>query len=271
LLWIIGGITVTVLGLGCVYCYNYVPVGDGLDPNILARTGERIVDAYVNIKTTLNPWTWVAYIKNSIFDNSTPTAETLFKARQNELATFDNRFYPFTNNDPFKPWYHRLRISLFGESVAEIDQRIFDKNFALREAINVLDRKSGLLPSGINTPAGLGLILHLDPSIYPEWANVIRTERILSRLPQTPVNMPEFINDWINSKAGPSGSRSPAITIGVLSQTFPVAKTIPLDTILETNNEWNKPDHVSTPSDTNSFHSQPKTPILSDVIPVIND
>jgi hypothetical protein len=62
-----------------------------------------------SIKRSLNPMNHFDNLKG-YFSNS---GESVFRSRQNELSSYDNRFYPYTPLDPCKPWYDRLRISIF--------------------------------------------------------------------------------------------------------------------------------------------------------------
>ena len=36
---------------------------------------------------------------------------------KNDIVNCDSRFYPFTNVDPFKPWYYQMRVSILGVSL----------------------------------------------------------------------------------------------------------------------------------------------------------
>jgi len=39
--------------------------------------------------------------------------------KQNALHTQDFKYFPFTTDNPFAPWYDRIRINWFGETLAK--------------------------------------------------------------------------------------------------------------------------------------------------------
>jgi len=56
----------------------------------------------------------------------------LFIEKQNDMVTADRRYYPFTENNPFLPWYKKLKLQLIGESVTESLERFKDRTIAER-------------------------------------------------------------------------------------------------------------------------------------------
>jgi hypothetical protein len=130
----------------------------------LLRSTEGLAKSIVTFFTAgynkLNPLNWFSAPTLPLRDSDDPgagKATAAFIDRQNSLNTHDSRFYPFTNVNPYSPWYTRRpggqRILMFGESSVEIEQRIRDKRFALREylAIQVTDaRTSGSMSPILN-------------------------------------------------------------------------------------------------------------------------
>src|SRR5882757_5665469 len=104
---------------------------------------------YSSIKNTLNPFNWIAAAG---FSTELEEQNRNFLSRQFELTNAqDQRFYPFTNINPYKPWYTRIRILLLGETMNEMEVRLRDRDFALRDylAIQVTDVRT----LGSQTPA----------------------------------------------------------------------------------------------------------------------
>lgn len=90
----------------------------------------------------LNPYNW-------FLGSPSTTAEAAFLDRQSKINTYDDRFYPFTNINPYAPWWERLRMQIFGESLAEINERMIDKDFAMRDYLAIAVDKTA---KGSQTP-----------------------------------------------------------------------------------------------------------------------
>jgi len=85
------------------------PPTDGEDIN-LNDARSSIVNMYHSTINKLNPFNWFAgaYETQNNYNS--------FMNRQNRLAHADRRFYPFTSDNPFAPWYQKIRINLLGET-----------------------------------------------------------------------------------------------------------------------------------------------------------
>jgi hypothetical protein len=134
--------------------------------NIIPPTDSNIVEGGISKSivtflsagySKLNPFNWF----------TAPTSGAIearyenFLAKQFELNTYDERFYPHTNINPFAPWHQRLKMLLLGENVAEYQQRMLDKDYALRDyiAIQIKDTKidGSFTPNVPTTPVGGGM------------------------------------------------------------------------------------------------------------------
>jgi hypothetical protein len=183
-----------------------------------------IGSAYSYTLKKLNPLNWF---------NSTTDINNQFKIfmeKQNDMVRADRRFYPFTETNPFLPWYKQLKINLLGESVSESLTRFKDRTIAER-IYNSLQVSKGkftdvtavtplLTPTpnnwigsvGINTPTiGTGTFA---PSIGFNFFDHINSENLQNRLNSltpTPNNNPTLSDanlndiggsakDWINQE-----------------------------------------------------------------------
>ena len=167
-------------------------------------------------------------------------------ASQNNMNTADTRYYPFTENNPFAPWYSKWSIALFGESDAAKISREQLKVTATSWYEQIRVHNSNL-PSGIQTPniGGLGIGIN-------------------SPFPGTP--------GWKVSEA---------IDMGLLAQKLnsvsPIPTNIPLPESLDTVAEWNKLSFASkrdiTPPElkvaTGSNITVEMMPVIEEVSPVI--
>jgi hypothetical protein len=118
----------------------------------------------------LTTWLWIAGVANSLgvlycgygysklnpynwfLGTPSTTAEASFLDRQSKINTYDDRFYPFTNINPYAPrvaGWDRLRVQIFGESLAEINERMIDKDYAMSEYLAIAVDKAA---KGSQTP-----------------------------------------------------------------------------------------------------------------------
>jgi hypothetical protein len=141
--------------------------------------------------------------------------------KQNDMVTADRRFYPFTETNPFLPWYKQLKINLLGESVSESLERFKDRTIAER-IYNSLQVSKGkftdvtavtplLTPTpnnwigsvGINTPTiGSGIN---TPAIGFNFFDNINSENLQNRLNSltpTPNNIPTLSDANLNDIGG---------------------------------------------------------------------
>lgn len=143
------------------------------------------VTAYTGIRNTLNPFNWFTAASELERQNQ------LFMSRQASLTdAMDNRFYPFTEINPYRPWYTRLRILTLGETVAEYHERIQIRDAILFESsINIQDTRSlgSLTPmSGV----GIGVKVPGILEATQTWAKI----RSLPTTPNyVPSNLPESV------------------------------------------------------------------------------
>ena len=110
-----------------------------------------LINAIVKIKSSLNPLNWIIGTTdlNSQFNN--------FIERQNNISTQDLRYYPFTEINPYAPWYSKIKSLIFSETAAEYKERMLIRSAAWQELSNILDKNSGgimqsVTNSGYNTP-----------------------------------------------------------------------------------------------------------------------
>jgi hypothetical protein len=133
----------------------------------------------------------IAKIKGFFSSNPTPpriggvsAEESAFRIQQSSTQ-YNPRFYPFTNVDPYQPWYHRYKIWIFGESDIEANTRdaIFRKT--LTDWANKADSK-GVDFSGIATSSRVGLNLTIPSHTLEESMSDIRHRMRFLSLPPTP-------------------------------------------------------------------------------------
>lgn len=172
-------------------------------PDIEPRPGigETIVSTLSSVKDkatrVLNPFNWFG--SERVVDGN----RRAFTHIQNDINNYDNRFYPFTTVDPFKPWYSRFRIGMFGESNLETLQRMRDRDFALREAIALAVKpihSTGFITPGLGN---VGLGLRFDSvSGATDWiaagSSHQRTLGLMQSLPMTPRHIPEIVIDVLD-------------------------------------------------------------------------
>lgn len=121
----------------------------------------------------------------------------------------DNRFYPFTEIHPYRPWYHRIRILTLGESVLENQERLRIRDNILRDAsqITLADtRASGsMTPAsavGIGVkPVGVGFTGMLETA--QTWAKINSVPHTPTHMPVSTSTLPEFMGgslSWDSAK-----------------------------------------------------------------------
>ena len=99
------------------------------------------------IKNKLNPFNYV------LSSNEVNDQYQFFMDVQNNPATANRNYYPFTEVNPFLPWYMKLKVAVLGESTFDSLQRLKDKTYADRiyESITISKGKykmvEGLTPA----------------------------------------------------------------------------------------------------------------------------
>jgi hypothetical protein len=117
---------------------------------------------------------------------------------QNDISRSNRRLFPFTEYNPFDPWYKRLRLQIFGESGKEFVERsqLINKADVLYESLKVgkaVSTASTVFLTG-NSPwnsPGLSPIattIRLNPGALDAFNNAIAsiTEQKLSSIPSSP-------------------------------------------------------------------------------------
>lgn len=196
-LWIFGiGCTIGLAYFGYKLIFDPTIIG-GIDPNInnpgspgpsgtvnspditiaenVSRDYTRIITKpFRFIGNKLNPFNYV------LTANELNNQYQYFMDVQNDPAYANRNYYPFTENNPFDPWYKKVKTAVFGESTFDSFQRLKDKAYAERvyEAVKVSKGKykmvEGLTPassvgstSGSTTP-----VIHLPQVLKSGWESV---------------------------------------------------------------------------------------------------
>jgi hypothetical protein len=97
---------------------------------------------------------------------------------QSDPVTQNRKLYPFTENNPFLPWYKKLKVAMFGEGTFESFQRIKDQAMADQwyEAITIGKGKyvGGITPassSGSLTPTATPNVwTPIGVGVKPTWS-----------------------------------------------------------------------------------------------------
>ena len=127
-----------------------------------------IVKPFSYIKNKLNPFSYVV-----------PSAELndlfqTFMDYQNNPATADRRYYPFTEINPFLPWYKKVKVAVLGEGTFDALQRLKDKTFADRIYESIRISKGKYIDVGGLTPISSGVVTPITSgTVTPNaWGNV---------------------------------------------------------------------------------------------------
>jgi hypothetical protein len=89
--------------------------------NPLTYISNTVKNTYSTVINTLNPFN---YITSSV-DNANNFK--IFMQKQENPVTANFRLYPFTEINPYLPWYKQLKVSMIGESISESLQRFKDR------------------------------------------------------------------------------------------------------------------------------------------------
>jgi len=131
---------------------------------------------------------------------------------QSNPVTQNRRLYPFTENNPFLPWYKKVKVAMFGEGTFDSFQRIKDQAMVDQwyEAITVGKGKyvGGItpadtpLPSGVNTPniwTNVGVGVKHTWSTFGEQLHNLNIENKLNSITPTLKTIPTQLPDAILS------------------------------------------------------------------------
>jgi len=123
------------------------------DINLFSKVTKSFVSLLNNTTKKLNPSYWFTSTINP------EIVETAFKDQQYS-SSYDKRYYPFTNVNPFNSWFDRVRIAILGETVAEKAERIEIRSL-IWESLMPSNRINTPSISGSSTPlignVGLGI------------------------------------------------------------------------------------------------------------------
>jgi len=214
-LWIAGIVTAGYLGYKFIIDPLFIdsfknptvnvnsPGGTTIDPSGNDITlGRRFNDVAKSIGFTiskirynLNPINWLLATSTQDINNQFQS----FIERQNDMVTADRRYYPFTENNPFLPWYSKIKIHFLGESMSESLQRFKDREIAERiySSLQVSKGKftsvEGLSPNlwaGGVASVGLGVNTPITSFNYADAIHAINVENKFNTLSPTPKAIP---------------------------------------------------------------------------------
>ena len=124
-------------------------------------------------------------------------------SRQSSLTSaMDERFYPFTEIHPYRPWYSRIRVLTLGETVLENQERLRIRDHILRDVTAITLEDTRL--SGAITPASaVGVGVKPISSSFLGALEAAQTWAKIKSIPSTPVagpsnleiNIPESLSD----------------------------------------------------------------------------
>ncbi len=216
-----------ICGLGLAYCvYKFImdplfldnfkstnnstiPTNNPINPDIELNDErinpispiKKIISVYYTVINKLNPINY--------FTSSTETKNTfnIFMEKQYNPVTADVRYYPFTEINPYIPWYKQFKISYIGESVIESLQRFKDRTIAdqMYNSISISKGKyvnvEGITPSLVATPnnwvgsVGLGTS---TPSNLVDTLQYLNIENRFRSLTPVPTVIPDLPSNIIN-------------------------------------------------------------------------
>lgn len=110
---------------------------------------------------------------------------------QYDLVRQDRRYYPFTENNPFAPWYTKWRIAMFGETAVESLDRFRHKQFAYRvlESLAVSNNQFTNV-EGLTPAVTLGLGIKTPMFNIVEGLHALNLETKLNSIAPTPKTIP---------------------------------------------------------------------------------
>lgn len=147
----------------------------------------------------LNPLYWLPST------NEVNASNEVFMANQ-YTNNFNTRYFPFTAEHPFDPWYKKLRISWLGETTAELTNRQHIKNNILNSFVPIMPESPNIISSLPTTPSigNVGLNITVNSGGAVESTSFMSIFEKVTSLPATP-NMkptpilPEFeggLSSW---------------------------------------------------------------------------
>lgn len=100
-----------------------ITLGDNTSKSIgslMATLGKGITNSTSYIRNKLNPFSY--FSTTAEINNQFQT----FMDYQSNPITKNRRLYPFTENNPYLPWYKKLKVAMFGEGTFDGLQRLKD-------------------------------------------------------------------------------------------------------------------------------------------------
>jgi hypothetical protein len=181
-----------------------------------SQSGGYVVDFFTrssrSIFRGLNPYNWFRPAADS------QAMENTFMLNQASTTVYDNRFYPYTEYNPFAPLHKRIKMLIIGESAAEYNTRLALKREILGKMVPDI-----VMGSSINVP---------EPSLLNStWASRTNSPILkeLRNLPET-FNSAEGISSTIASGIGSSIASASGIPVETFDQVINKLESIKAST-----------------------------------------
>lgn len=162
----------------------------------------------------LNPFYWITSNQDWL------TAKEDFRYQQNS-DKYNSRYYPFTPDHPYDPWYSRLRYKLFGESIAEYTSRQRKVEATLSKIQAKIRTAEGFSPAQSVVSLGIGA-QNLSGSPFLSEVGLASASGLvrdkLSSIPTTPITDPSALPVLQSESPGWK-----SITTGVVARNNPSA------------------------------------------------
>lgn len=107
--------------------------------------------------------------------------------KQSLPAYSDRRYYPFTEVNPYSPWYSKFKIAVFGESSAENLERNNVLHMLNKEVNDLLSKGRGATGPEIAANVGIGTNI---PTASTSFVETLNTANKLNSAPPTPIEIP---------------------------------------------------------------------------------
>jgi hypothetical protein len=188
-------------------------VSNGITSGV-ASMGEKIVHV-------LNPWNYLPTqnVVQTNYDSFMQNQANILENRSNQSL------YPYTENNPFDPWYKKLRLSIYGETANDKLIRIKDLaqcNTQIEQ--NIVQNSMTPMPvqthPGTPNPLGIGVqAIHSETVIDKvHEANIFHK---LKSTPITPIEVPSETNEWFEHSTRRNSPNSSGGTSPVISNIIP--------------------------------------------------
>ena len=179
--------------------------------SLLTVTGNYISRTTSKIVSITNPFN---YFPTS---NQRETALHEFLTKQSNMLTAERQYYPFTENNPFDPWYTKYHLSFFGESAGERSARLELANH-FDEEFNRVIKVQPIEPGNLTSTVGIGTPQIATTSLF----DVIHSQNLtakLEKIPTTPRTLDALqLNHWVPEGKVPSSTRLLSVPLSPLPQ-----------------------------------------------------